>query len=154
MRIVIVTWPENTGSNKLRSGSNRYAFNVLAGTYQGHEITVFDSHYETHSSSSKGGRRTHHHYFSFFILSLPRSCPELTIGPEGFLSKIAQAVGYDDIDFAQHFTPSLTTIFQDPALIGVEAAKRLMALIDHRKPSKPFVKKIPVSLKVRSSTKS
>jgi hypothetical protein len=88
--------------NKLRSGSNRYAFNVLSGSYQNHNITAFDFHYETHSSSSKGGRRTHHHYFSFFILSLPRSCPELTIGPEGFFSKIAQAVGYDDIDFESH----------------------------------------------------
>jgi hypothetical protein len=88
--------------NKLRSGSNRYAFNVLAGKYKGHEITAFDYHYETHSSSSKGGRRTHHHHFSFFILHLPVSCPELTIGPEGFLSKIAQAVGYDDIDFESH----------------------------------------------------
>jgi hypothetical protein len=88
--------------DKLRNGSNRYAFNVLNGSYQGHSLTVFDFHYETHSSSSKGGRRTHHHYFSFFILSLPRSCPELTIGPEGFFSKIAQAVGYDDIDFESH----------------------------------------------------
>jgi len=88
--------------NKLRSGSNRYAFNVLSGSYQGHDIKAFDYHYETHSSSSKGGRRTHHHYFSFFILNLPLSCPELTIGPEGFFSKIAQAVGYDDIDFESH----------------------------------------------------
>ena len=30
------------------------------------------------------------------------ACPELTIGPEGFFSKIAQAVGYDDIDFESH----------------------------------------------------
>ena len=88
--------------NKLRSGSNRYAFNVLSGSYQNHNITAFDFHYETHSSNSKGGRQTHHHYFSFFILHLPVPCPELTIGPEGFFSKIAQAVGYDDIDFESH----------------------------------------------------
>ncbi len=88
--------------NKLRSGSNRYAFNALNGSYQGHNIKAFDYHYETHSSSSKGGRQTHHHYFSFFILRLPVYCPELTIGPEGFFSKIAQAVGYDDIDFESH----------------------------------------------------
>ena len=49
--------------NKLRSGSNRYAFNVLSGSHQEHSITAFDFHYETHSSSSKGGRRTHHHHF-------------------------------------------------------------------------------------------
>lgn len=88
--------------NKLRQGSDRYAFNVLSGSHKGHQITAFDYHYETQSSNSKGGSDTSHHYFSFFILHLPRTCPELTIGPEGFFSKIAQAVGYDDIDFESH----------------------------------------------------
>ena len=88
--------------DKLRSGSNRYAFNTLSGTYQDHEVILFDYHYETHSSDSKGHRRTHHHYFSCFLLHLPRSFPELVIGREGFFSKIAQAIGYDDIDFESH----------------------------------------------------
>ncbi len=83
----------------LAKGSNRYAFNLLAGMYQGHEVLVFDYHYETHSHGSKGQRRTHHHYFSFFVLLLPRSFPELRITPESLFSKIAQAFGYDDIDF-------------------------------------------------------
>ena len=85
--------------NALAQGSNRYAFNLLAGGYQGHEVLVFDYHYETHSTDSKGRRQTHHHYFSCFILLLPRSFPELRITREGWLSKIAQVVGYDDIDF-------------------------------------------------------
>jgi len=85
--------------NKLRSGSNRYAFNILEGTYHARQVLVFDYHYETHSHSSKGGRQTHHHYFSFFILLVSRAFPELTLAREGILSKIAQAVGYDDIDF-------------------------------------------------------
>ncbi|MBW8040075.1 MAG: hypothetical protein FVQ85_08760 [Planctomycetes bacterium] len=88
--------------NKLRSGSNRYAYNILSGNNEGHEVTLFDYHYETHSTDSKGRRQTHHHYFSFFILSLPGAFPELTIGKEGFFSKIGQALGYDDIDFESH----------------------------------------------------
>ena len=83
--------------DKLRRGSNRYAFNILSGRYQGHDLTVFDYHYKTGS-----GKNTHHYYFSFFILHLPASFPELVIGPEGIFSKIAQAVGYDDIDFESH----------------------------------------------------
>ena len=82
----------------LDQGSNRYAYNLLSGVYQGHEVSVFDYHYETHSTDSKGRRQTHHHHFSFFILMLPQSFPELSITREGFLSKIAQAFGYDDID--------------------------------------------------------
>ncbi len=83
--------------NKLRQGSGRYAFNVLSGSYQGHEVLLFDYHYKTGS-----GKNTHHYYLSFFILQLPVSFPELIIGPEGIFSKIAQAVGYDDIDFESH----------------------------------------------------
>lgn len=85
--------------DKLAQGENRYAYNVISGAYRGHEVLVFDYHYETHSTDSKGRRQTHHHYFSFFILFLPKPFPELTIAPEGILSKIAQAFGYDDIDF-------------------------------------------------------
>jgi len=88
--------------DKLRAGSNRYVFNTLSGRYQDQEVMVFDYHYETHSSDSKGNNQTHHHYFSCFTLRLPRLFPELIIGPEGVFSKIAQAFGYDDIDFESH----------------------------------------------------
>jgi hypothetical protein len=85
--------------DKLAQGSNRYAFNVLSGDYRQNQVLVFDYHYETHSTDSKGNRQTHHHYFSFFILLLPAQFPELKITREGLLSKIAQALGYEDIDF-------------------------------------------------------
>lgn len=85
--------------DKLAQGDNRYASNVISGSYRQQQVLVFDYHYETHSTDSKGHRQTHHHYFSFFILLLPLSFPELKISREGFFSKIAQALGYDDIDF-------------------------------------------------------
>lgn len=83
--------------DKLARGSNRYAFNILSGSYQGHEVALFDYHYQIRS-----GKSTQHYYFSFFMLRLPVSLPELVIDKEGFFSKIAQAVGYDDIDFESH----------------------------------------------------
>jgi len=83
--------------DKLRRGSNRYAFNILSGSYQGYDLILFDYHYKTGS-----GKNTHHYYISFFILHLAASFPELVIGPEGVFSKIAQAIGYDDIDFESH----------------------------------------------------
>ncbi|MBT7067866.1 MAG: hypothetical protein HN919_16320 [Verrucomicrobia bacterium] len=88
--------------NALRKGSKRYAFNVIEGAHEGHQVEVFDYHYETHSTDSKGRRQTHHHYFSFFVLTLPAAFPELTIAREGIFSKIAQALGHDDIDFESH----------------------------------------------------
>lgn len=77
--------------------TNRYAFNILSGNYQGYDVTVFDYHYRTGS-----GKSAQDHYISFFILHLPVSFPELVIGPEDIFSKIGQALGYDDIDFESY----------------------------------------------------
>jgi len=85
--------------NQLAQGENRYAINVLSGAYQQNEVLAFDYHYETHSTDSKGNRTTQQHWFSFFILTLPVSFPELTIRRENFLIKIAEAFGYQDINF-------------------------------------------------------
>jgi len=84
----------------LDDGSDRYAFNILQGTASnGSSVKIFDYHYETYSTDSKGNRSTNHHYLSIFTLTLPQSFPELNITPEGFFSKIGQALGFDDIDF-------------------------------------------------------
>ena len=88
--------------NKLAEGDDRYAFNTLWGNFRDHAVYAFDYHYETHSRDSDGKRQTHNHYFSCLILMLERSFPELIIAREGFLSKIAQGLGYDDIDFESH----------------------------------------------------
>jgi hypothetical protein len=85
--------------DQLAQGSNRYAFNVISGSYRQNQVLVFDYHYETYSTDSKGNRQTSHCYFSFFILLLPLNFPELKITREGLLSRIAQALGYEDIDF-------------------------------------------------------
>ena len=88
--------------DRLAQGENRYLFNTLSGVCRGERILASDYHYETHSTDSKGRRHTAHHYLAIFILQLPASFPELLIAPEGFLSKIAQVLGYDDIDFESH----------------------------------------------------
>ncbi|MCA9415880.1 MAG: hypothetical protein KC917_06405 [Candidatus Omnitrophica bacterium] len=85
--------------NKLSTGSNRYAQNILEGELEGFLLHCFDYHYETYSTDSKGRRQTHHHRFSYFILEMRKSFPELLIYPEGFFSKVGQFIGFDDIDF-------------------------------------------------------
>ena len=84
---------------QLAQGENRYARNVLSGTYRQNQVLAFDYHYETYSTDSKGHRQTQHHWFSFFILTLPAVFSELTIRRENFLTKIAEAFGYQDIKF-------------------------------------------------------
>ena len=81
-------------------GHDRYAYNILSGAApDGARVHIFDYHYETYSRDSKGRRTTHHHYRSIFTMMLPEMFPELNIEPEGFFSKIGQALGFDDIDF-------------------------------------------------------
>ncbi|HEY4416026.1 MAG TPA: hypothetical protein VGO57_10065 [Verrucomicrobiae bacterium] len=84
---------------QLDQGDNRYAINLLSGSYQQNEILAFDYHYETYSTDDKGNQTTHHHWFSFFILMLPVMFPDLTIRREGFFTKIATLFGYQDIQF-------------------------------------------------------
>ncbi len=83
---------------QLAEGENRYACNVLSGTYQQNQVLAFDYHYETYTEG-KGGRQTHHHWFSFFILTLPAVFPDLTIRRENLLTKVAEVFGYQDIKF-------------------------------------------------------
>lgn len=83
---------------QLAEGENRYARNVLSGTWRQNQVLAFDYHYETYTQG-KNGRQTHHHWFSFFILTLPAVFPDLTIRRENLLTKIAGVFGYQDIKF-------------------------------------------------------
>jgi len=84
---------------QLDQGDNRYATNVISGTYRQYEVLAFDYHYQTYSTDSKGNRTTQHHWFSFFILTLPTTFPELTIRRENFFLKVAEVFGYQNIKF-------------------------------------------------------
>jgi hypothetical protein len=83
---------------QLAQGDDRYAVNVLSGNYQQNEILAFDYHYATYHTD-KNGTHKDDHWFSFFILTLPTVFPDLTIRRENFLTRVAEAFGYQDIKF-------------------------------------------------------
>ena len=83
---------------QLAQGDDRYAVNVLSGNYQQNEILAFDYHYATYHTD-KNGTHKDDHWFSFFILTLPAVFPDLTIRRENFLTRVAEAFGYQDIKF-------------------------------------------------------
>lgn len=83
----------------LRGGSNRYAYNIINGRWDGRDLIAFDYHYETHSTDSKGRSQTHHHHFSAVMLRTDLTLKPLVIRAENLFDKIAGVFGFDDIDF-------------------------------------------------------
>jgi len=65
--------------------------------------------------------------------------------------KDVSLIGFDDLDIAQYQTPPLTTIAQNPASIGAEAARRLLTLIEGEQPAS-ILTLVPTRLVVRGST--
>ncbi len=60
-------------------------------------------------------------------------------------------VGFDNLELAEHLDPPLTTVAQDPMMIGAEAARRLVALINGESVG-DVMTLIPTRLVVRAST--
>lgn len=64
--------------------------------------------------------------------------------------KDVSVMGFDDIDLAERFIPSLTTIQQDRKLIGATAANMVLERLNDE--NTKFASVVPVSLIVREST--
>lgn len=62
-------------------------------------------------------------------------------------------VGYDDIDFAKHYEPKLSTIRQNTSEIGRRAAHELLEAIESRPEKRQIIHKIPVELIERETSR-
>ena len=83
----------------LARGENRYAFNVLSGTYRQSEVLVFDYHYETDEADPHSQDLRSHYFLTPVLLLVPACFPELHLGPENAWAKVAEAFGGQDIEF-------------------------------------------------------
>lgn len=84
----------------LKAGEgDRYAQNVVSGTFRNRPLRAFDYHYITTSTDNKGHRTTHHHRFSAVIVGCEIPLKPLQLRPEGFFDKIGAAFGFEDINF-------------------------------------------------------
>lgn len=84
---------------QLRQGSNRYGKNFIRGIRNGRPIEIFEHHHETTSTDSKGRTQTHHHWQTVVVIDTGWSLQPLAIRKEHFFDRIAEFVGWDDIDF-------------------------------------------------------
>ena len=70
--------------SRLAQGNDRYAFNILRGTYHEQSLFVFDYHYQTGSGKSRK-----EHYSTLLMLVFKEIFPQVAIGPESLRAKIA-----------------------------------------------------------------
>ena len=83
----------------LQRGENRYGYNIVEGNIGSRPARAFDYHYETHHTDSKGNRQTQHHYFSAVVVDANLPLKPLFIRNERLFDKLAEFIGFDDIDF-------------------------------------------------------
>jgi hypothetical protein len=83
----------------LQRGDGRGAENALWGTWQGMDLVEFDYWYYTESTDSKGHRSKTYHRFSCAVTEVDVALSPLTIEREDLLTRLADAVGLDDIGF-------------------------------------------------------
>jgi hypothetical protein len=79
--------------SRLAQGENRYAFNILRGTYHDQTLFVFDYHYQISS-----GKSTTDCNLTMLMLVFKAAFPQITIEPggESFLSKMETVVFGDE----------------------------------------------------------
>jgi hypothetical protein len=77
--------------SRLARGQERYAFNILRGTYHKQALFVFDYHYQISSGKNREER-----YCTLLMLVVKAAFPQLTIGPETLGETIETALGMGD----------------------------------------------------------
>jgi hypothetical protein len=80
-------------------GDGRGTENVLSGTWQGIPLRECDYWYYDESTDSKGHRSRTYHRFSCAIMEVPLESAGLTIGRETMFTRMADHLGFHDIDF-------------------------------------------------------
>lgn len=112
----------------LSTGDSREASNVMAGQLGRFPCKAFDYKYCTGSGKS---RETH--MMSFVLVDTDVPFHTLTIRPEGFLDKLAGAIGFNDIDFeSEEFSRRFYVGSADREFAyGVVHAKMMEYLLDN-----------------------
>lgn len=103
-------------------GHSRRATSVLTGTYAGRPATSFQ--YQCTVGSGKNQQRR---VFHVVAVRLPTSLPTLELTPEGLATRIATALGGQDIDFeSEEFNRAWRVQSRDPRFAHAVVHPRLM----------------------------
>jgi len=114
----------------LRKGDGRGTENVLSGAWQGMPVREFDYWYYEESTDSKGHRTKTYYRFSCAVTEIEAACSPITIAREGFFTRIADAIGLDDINFElQEFNDAFNVKAKDRKFANDLVDQRMMRFL-------------------------
>jgi hypothetical protein len=88
------------GFRPMHTGQDSYAYNIIKGTLSGRSIYAFDYHYQILTTVDRDGQEHAYHYsFSAVIACSNVTLKPLVIRPVGFLDKLGEAAGFEEIEF-------------------------------------------------------
>ena len=88
------------GFRPMHTGQDSYAYNIIKGTLSGRSVYAFDYHYQLLTKVDQYGEEHAYHYsFSAVIACSNVTLKPLVIRPVGFLDKLGEAAGFDEIEF-------------------------------------------------------
>jgi len=80
-------------------GDGQGVENVMWGTWQGTALRAFDYWYYEESRDAQGHTSRSYYRFDCVRLGVAADCPHLSIDPENFLTRLADALSFHDIEF-------------------------------------------------------
>jgi hypothetical protein len=111
----------------LTLGDGRGTENVMWGSWQGTDLKEFDYWYYTESTDSKGNTTRSYHRFSCAVTDLPMHCAHLTLQREGFFTRMADHLGFHDIEFeSEEFNRSFQVTCPDRKFANDVIDSRMM----------------------------
>src|SRR5688500_7684770 len=89
----------NYAFSLFQRGDGQGVDNVRWGEWQGHSVKPADVWYYDESTDAEADRRRSYHHYSVAVIDVRLELMPVSIAPEGFLSRLADGVGFRDIDF-------------------------------------------------------
>lgn len=113
-------------------GYARRAEHVIAGEHAGRPLVAFDYSFKEDSTNSKGNRTTSTYRYYVVALGMPCALPGLQVSPEGVLSRLGNALGFEDIELeSEEFNRRFKVRCPDPKfamdVLSPRTMERLLA---------------------------
>lgn len=109
-------------------GDGRGIENVLAGKYQDVDARAFDYWYYEESTDSQGHRTKTYSRFDCVIMPIDAACSPMTIDNENLLTRLADALTFDDIEFeSEEFNKTFNVKSDDRKFANDFVDARMMA---------------------------